>query len=129
MPLMTVPSRPEAVPSDWSSKAAKLSLPAMGLFWVATAIRSPTCPLSSRHQRSRSTLTVACVTIFHVLQDMLVYSVAAAFLQLLEAAAGARLEAGGDEELGLGIGADHRADIAAIEHGAGRAGRPPREIA
>src|SRR5258708_40188191 len=53
---MTVPSSPEAVPSDWSSNAAKLSLPAADLVWVATAIRSPTCPLDqpSRHRGKRN---------------------------------------------------------------------------
>src|SRR5580658_6386149 len=76
-----------------------------------------------RHQRRRPTLAVARVTVFHVLQDEAVYSLGAAFLQLLEAPPRTGFEAGSDEELGVGVRADDRADVAAVEHGALRAAR------
>ena len=43
--------------------------------------------------------------------------------ELVVAAAGADLGAGGDEQFGLGLGRDDRADVAAVEHGAARLAR------
>ena len=49
--------------------------------------------------------------------------------QFQGAAAGAHLGRGGDEDLHLGVGADHGADVAAVEHGAGRRrGKLPLEV-
>src|SRR5260370_35645865 len=203
-PLMTVPSRPLATPSDSSSSAAKLSfgLSSGGLssaVSVATAIPSPRSqivgsgpagiaaeraaggerarphrpgPADRRYhrisgqrwlaaiggkdtrdnvgsllehlvgvepcridrngigrcrKRSDPTQAVARVAFLHVLQDILVYSRRAALPQLFDPALGARRRAGRDKQLHRGIGADHRADAAAIDNRASRACRrgPP----
>ena len=41
-----------------------------------------------------------------------------ALRELLEAPLGANLRRSGNEQLHVGVGRDHRADVAAVEHGA-----------
>ena len=47
---------------------------------------------------------------------------AAMGLGILEAAFGADMDAGGDEDLGIGVRRDHGADVAPVEDGAARLG-------
>src|SRR3546814_337531 len=61
---------------------------------------------------------VAFVAGLDVYQDVLIVDPGAAGVQLLEAAAGADFRPGSDEQLGLGVGGDDGADVAAVEHGA-----------
>src|SRR3546814_11380867 len=61
---------------------------------------------------------VAFVAGLDVYQDVLIVDPGAAGVQLLEAAAGADFRPGRDEQLGLGVGGDDGADVAAVEHGA-----------
>src|SRR3546814_11655080 len=61
---------------------------------------------------------VAFVAGLDVYQDVLIVDPGAAGVQLLEAAAGAAFRPGSDEQLGLGVGGDDGADVAAVEHGA-----------
>src|SRR3984957_4190577 len=189
-PLITVPSRPAAEPSDSSRSAAKLSLPfSLDAAVCRAALPTPELPLNcaravrggtarsaadrigcrgvnpwSRrktlgalrelavdepdrrleggvgvecrgvelecvfrpHQRRHPALPVARVTKLHVLQDALVYSGGAACLQLFESPHGSGLGAGRYEQLGGGLGADHGADVAPVQH---RALGPARRVA
>ena len=73
---------------------------------------------------------VARISLPHVLQDGCIYNRDAAFPQLFLAPFGPCFDRCGDEQLGVGIGADDRADIAAVEDGAARvAGRKRRNRA
>ncbi len=53
-----------------------------------------------------------------VVGDVLKGDVGAAGAEFLETARGAGGDAGGDEQLGAGLRENHRADVAAVEHGA-----------
>src|SRR5579885_2377722 len=80
--------------------------------------------VGGREKRCVPTPTVARVAFLDVPQDGFVYSRRAVFPQLFGPPPGAFLAAGGDEQLHVGVGADHRADVAAVEH---RALRLPGE--
>jgi len=79
---------------------------------AAAASTAVGCPF----QRGRRAGTVARIASLHVLQDALVYSPRALGLQLFESPHRSRLERGRDEDLGVGLGADGGADVAAVEH-------------
>src|SRR5882724_1390570 len=71
-----------------------------------------------RDQRRNRPTAIAGVPFGHVLQNAGIYTLATAPEQLPMAALGARRGAGGDEQLDGGAGADHAADVAAVEDGA-----------
>ena len=72
------------------------------------------------HQRRGGARAVAFVAAEDVGEDFRFVGALATSLQLESAAAGAHLGRRGDENLHVGVGADHGADVAAVEHGAGR---------
>ena len=69
-----------------------------------------------RLQRRDGAVSVARVAFLHIRENAAMYSVEAPFPQLFKTPFGADLDAGGDEQLGVGVGADHGADVAAIEN-------------
>src|SRR4030081_2097697 len=75
------------------------------------------------HQRRDGPAGVALVAAQDVGEDVGFVNLWAAAAELEGAALGAHLRGGGDEDLHVRIRADHRADVAAVEHGAGRGGR------
>jgi hypothetical protein len=78
--------------------------------------------IGRRRQRRDGAIAVAVVTLARLLEDAGVVDVATLGEKLVGAAAGAHFRRGGDEDLHRRIGADHRADVAAVENGAGLAG-------
>ena len=61
---------------------------------------------------------VAGIAVLHLLQDARVYSLLAPFPQLFRSPRGAGLEAGGQKDLHIRLGADDGGDVAAVENGA-----------
>src|SRR6185437_9132970 len=75
------------------------------------------------NQRRRLAHAVARVTRLHILKDAPVYRPPGLALQLPGPAGGPRFRGRRQEQLGVGVGADHGADISPIEHGATLAAR------
>ena len=69
-------------------------------------------------QRRRGAVAIALVAGADVGEDVVEMDVEAHAPQFVEAAAGAHLGAGGDEQFRVGLGRDHGADVAAVEDGA-----------
>src|SRR5258706_7909525 len=74
------------------------------------------------HQRGDGPAGVALVAAQDVGEDVGFVNLGAAAAELEGAALGTHLRGGGDEDLHVRLRADHRADVAAVEHGAGRGG-------
>ncbi len=66
---------------------------------------------------------IARVTFTHILQNARLYTVSALSPQLFKAAFGPDFKARGDEKLDRRIGANHRSDVASVDHGAWCAAR------
>src|SRR6476619_4322043 len=70
-------------------------------------------------KRGGRAIRVTLVASADIVEDFGLGNRASGLRALTESATCALLGSGGDEQLHVGIGANHRADVAAVEHGAG----------
>lgn len=77
--------------------------------------------IGCRDERRSLAPLIPSIPFPHILQNAASYTLYASVPQLLKAPLGARFQAGGYEDLDVGMGANNRADIAAVHDDAGLA--------